>query len=43
MDEELPEVNTNDDTFEPKLIVCDELKKFSRNLDSIIPEPLIPT
>ena len=41
MDEELPEV-IPDETFKPKLVVCDELKNLSRDIDSIILEPLVP-
>lgn len=42
MDEELPEV-VPEETFKPKLVVCDELKSLRREFDSIIPEPLVPS
>lgn len=41
MDDELPE-SANGKNSQPQLVICDELKNLSKDIDSIVPEPLIP-
>lgn len=41
MDDELPEC-TDTKSSQPQLVICDELKNLSKNMENIVPEPLIP-
>lgn len=41
MDDELDE-SSNGRNSQPQLIICDELKNLNKDIDSIVPEPLIP-
>ncbi|XP_065201406.1 myb-like protein Z [Planococcus citri] len=41
MDDELPDCASSKNS-QPQLVICDELKNLSKDIDSIVPEPLIP-